>query len=654
MSVWKYLLGAAVFGVAPSFGQQFASETGTPCTTTLAPGADIQLAINNASPGSVICLEAGTYTPTGTIELNKQIELRGPQSNVDPRTTCASTRTDPTLEAVIDGGNGDIILSVTSDDVTIDGLTIQNGRFDLISSPAGGGITNLNIRNNIVTDASGDEGIQIRDCASCVIELNLVFDTEGDGINMCCGSTNGAIRFNEVHAIRSSNAAIYVYEADSIAITDNYVYDVINNDAIKMGGSGCASNLEAPNGSIERNVVRDVVQDGITVYSSNTVVRGNQIFDSASENGALYIACEDTVNVDVSNNIIYNNGGSTVGVQVGGGSTSPANVDTIVINNNCIQDNSQGLVNEATDEVDAQNNWWGAASGPGAPAGTGSGNGVSSNVDFDPFLDTPPEACQTANLFSNRSPDSVPAFCPPPTPPVDFPTGCEGDFVKPDECLGVLTLLSGNCVLYFDDASGLQTLGASNEMDCIALPSCSAEQGSGEGSGKGSGKGSGEGGGNGSLTTTKAAKVVSPEAKGERVLRQGTGRGGSKGSSKGSKANSGSVACNYNSRVPSTVGLSLSPDSDEVCGNAQSFTLVCTDGPPELSVTCPMDAYPFASSGSANIQVMPAGFTSTTATYALQPTGSFVINNSGMTMYDLAIGCVDTTCLDACRAAATM
>lgn len=635
MKITKSFLAAAILGVLPSCWGQFDSVLGTPCTVTLSAGDNIQAAIDSASNGDVVCLGAGTYAPLGTIDINKPLELRGPQSNVDPRTSCGSARTDPAGEAVVDGASVGTIFVITADDVTIDGLTIQNqGSFDdMIESPSNADISRVNIRYSIITEAT-DEGIQLRDCADCVVEYNLVFNIGQDGINMCCGSTNGSIQFNEVHGIGSENAAIYVYDSEAMSINDNYVYDVTDNDGIKMGGSDCDGD-KAPNGFIGRNVVRDVVQDGITVYSSGTTVMDNEIYNSNSENGALYIQCSGTQDVTVMGNVIHDNGGSTVGIQIGNG-IDPTTA-SIRINENCIQGNNEGMVNGATAAgiIDATQNWWGAVDGPSGPGGSGSGDSVSTNVDFSNFLTTAPEKCQPGNLFSENigMADFVPPFCPTPIgppPPIEFPDGCEGDYVKPEECLGVLTMLSGNCVLYFDDEKDIQELGASNEMDCIGIPSCSAT------------------GGEKSKKSSKASRRDGRN----RDLRKGMGKSKeSKKESKKESTNTGPpVACNYNSKVPSTVGLSLSPENDEVCGNMRSFKIICTDGPPVFSVTCSLDGYPFVSAGNATIEVMPEGLASTTATYALQPFASFTINDAGMTTYDVDVGCADKICVDGCLA----
>jgi uncharacterized protein YfaP (DUF2135 family) len=50
-----------------------------------------------------------------------------------------------------------------------------------------------------------------------------------------------------------------------------------------------------------------------------------------------------------------------------------------------------GIRNVATAQVNAENNWWGKASGPG-PVGPGSGDRVSGNVDYEPWLTKPAQS----------------------------------------------------------------------------------------------------------------------------------------------------------------------------------------------------------------------------------------------------------------------
>jgi hypothetical protein len=97
--------------------------------------------------------------------------------------------------------------------------------------------------------------------------------------------------------------------------------------------------------------------------------------------------------IEISCNEIYGNGvwGDIVGYGNGIGVDAPSdfgwdysstNVD---IHNNDIYGNTgYGLRNYQTISVLAENNWWGAADGPSG-AGPGSGDEVSSFVDYDPW-----------------------------------------------------------------------------------------------------------------------------------------------------------------------------------------------------------------------------------------------------------------------------
>jgi len=77
--------------------------------------------------------------------------------------------------------------------------------------------------------------------------------------------------------------------------------------------------------------------------------------------------------------------------------------------------------------MDAEDNWWGDDSGPGAPGGSGSGDGVSSNVDFTPWIDksvtTAPSTGTASFATSDGNVVGLTATTPPVTPPVELPHG---------------------------------------------------------------------------------------------------------------------------------------------------------------------------------------------------------------------------------------
>jgi len=384
------VLGSAFWVMPASLAMPAQAAT---CTTTIPAGSDIQAAINAASPGDVICLAPGVYSPASKININKSVTLQGPQADVDPRPSAGTVRTpgDTSMEAIIDGSASSLsgIIVITADNVVLNGLEIRGGSGDLVDSETSSPTSGTVLQYNIIHDSSGDEGVQLRNVAGARIEYNYVYATTGDGINLCCGSSDGVIQFNEVYDISSPDAAVYVYGATSTTIQCNLVHQVNNNDGIKLGSKNGAD-ASLVGGSVRYNVVHTTVQDGIAIYTSDTLVDGNEVFDSVSENGAIYLAHEIS-NVTIVDNNVHDNTldpskwGDPGAIMIG----TAVDASTVTVNNNNITGNTvNGVTNKATALLNAEGNWWGAADGP-AGAGPGGGDAVSTNVDFDPWLTAP-------------------------------------------------------------------------------------------------------------------------------------------------------------------------------------------------------------------------------------------------------------------------
>jgi hypothetical protein len=418
----RILFSVALLAAIVISGGGRGTSAAATCSTTLAAGSDIQTAIDTAAPGDVICLQPGIYSPLAKIKIDESITLQGPQAGVDPRPSAGTTRTpgDTSTEAIIDGSDGELsgIIVIQADDVILDGLEVRNGTGDLIDSESSIPTADTVLRYNIIRNASGDEGIQLRNVQNGVIEYNYAFDIAQDGINMCCDSTGGYIQYNEVHNNSSENAAIYVYGSEQMTIQCNLVYDVFGNDGIKLGSKGGAD-ASLSGGSILYNTVHNTVQDGISVYTSDTAVQGNEVHHSTSENGAIYVAW-GVSNVTISYNDVHDNAldtgkwGDPGGIMIG---TAVA-ASTVHVNYNNIYGNSpNGVTNKATALLDATNNWWGDASGPYHPTANpgGTGNAVSDNVDFDPWLAEPqvivspciPEIEVTIDIKPGSFPNSI-------------------------------------------------------------------------------------------------------------------------------------------------------------------------------------------------------------------------------------------------------
>lgn len=409
----RFLIILAIcLAIAGLTGVTWVTLASSPCTTTIPAGGDIQAAINASSPGDVICLQPGVYSPPAKIQINKSVTIQGPQVGVDPRPSAGSSRSpgDPSTEAIIDGAAANLsgIIVILADNVILDGLQVRNGSGDLIDSEDDLATSGTTLRNLIINHATGDEAIQLRYVLNGVIEYNYIFDIAQDGINMCCGSSGGLVQQNEVTDNNSENAAIYIYGATNMTIKCNLVYDVNGNDGIKLGTKG-GSDALLSGGWILYNTVHDTAQDSISVYMSDTHVEGNEVYNSTSENGAIYLAWGIS-NVQVTLNDLHNNTlnpgkwGDPGAVMIG----SAVNSATVSVTNNNIYDNSvNGVTNKAAEPLNAVTNWWGAADGPSG-VGSGSGDGVSTNVNYDPWLAAPvsiPDVCTP-----NQPPDCDNAY----------------------------------------------------------------------------------------------------------------------------------------------------------------------------------------------------------------------------------------------------
>ena len=353
---------------------------------------DLQSAINASSPGDVIGVQAAVYNLTATVLVDRPVEIYGPQTGVNPLPSKGTTRVPGSAaEAVFDGGSTlATLIRILADNVLIDGIEVRNGTGDLIESVAGTPTSGTRIRNSIIHDSSGDEGVQLRAVTGAAIECNHVYATVGDGLNLCCGSTDGVIRANEVHACASENAAIYVYGAVGTLVEGNLVYDTTTNEGIKLG-SKQGEDAGNAGGVIFNNTTRNTAQDGIAIYMSHTSASCNDVSGSTSENGAIYVAW-GVSSVSVTDNYVHDNilnpikWGNPAGIMIG---ADPDAATVTVSGNRLVNNTPNGITNRAIARLVAENNWWGAPDGPG-PVGSGSGDDVSANVDYDPWLGSPP------------------------------------------------------------------------------------------------------------------------------------------------------------------------------------------------------------------------------------------------------------------------
>ena len=356
----------------------------------------IQGGIDAAFAGDTVEVMAGIYTPSSTIIINKDaLILFGPQADIDPRLSYGSTRTPgSTSEAVIDGDiyNLGRIILIDANNVIINGFEVKSGTGDMIRQS--GPYTGTIVKYCIIHDGNGDEGVQLKKCTGGILEYNYVYNIAdpGDALNISDGSTNCSIRYNEVYDIGSENAAIYVYGSTNMEIVGNLVHHVTQSDGIKLGSKD-GGDASKTGGLIKDNVVYDTEQDGITVSMSGVTVQGNEVYNSRSENGVIYLAYAIS-NIDIHGNSVHDNVLKTSKRTTTAGILLENRVDaaSVTVNFNNIYNNTPyGVTNEAANLLDAINNWWGHASGPyhATTNIAGIGNAVSDNIDYVPWSTTP-------------------------------------------------------------------------------------------------------------------------------------------------------------------------------------------------------------------------------------------------------------------------
>ena len=181
------------------------------------------------------------------------------------------------------------------------------------------------------------------------------------------------------------SSAIQVFQTDGVVrlnqLTDNRV-------GINL--------IQSPNCVVENNVVESTAAFTASINAQNLLVGHVRVADASNNaqirnniliGGNTGVSLLRSAGVVIDSNIVSNtvSAGSILGVGISVFSSAGAEAH----NNNIEGNASFGmLVDGASGVVNATDNWWGAADGPSG-VGPGSGDAVSANVNFSPFLDTP-------------------------------------------------------------------------------------------------------------------------------------------------------------------------------------------------------------------------------------------------------------------------
>jgi parallel beta-helix repeat protein len=333
---------------------------------------------------------AATWYVDGTLGTDNSTQGTGPGINAFK--TIQYSITD---SRVIDSDTMLVAAGVYNEDIEINkALTIQSsaGATNTVIRGSGGGSSYYMIRifhSNVTFDGF------------TVTNPNYQDGADASGIliaNFLGGSVNNIrILNNIIKEVRNSTAGtpssygatginIGSGAPSNITISGNTIQNIHNPDGASIDHT-CGINIW-DNGSgieISNNLISDIKYNGIFLqYANNVRIKSNNITQ-----------CQAGIKIDPY---------------------AGAVVTGVTIDHNIILGNTNyGVDNHGPNIVDAQNNWWGCNDGPGA-VGPGSGDMVSSNVTYAPWLllilcANPPsiqaDGVSTSTITANMNKNSI-------------------------------------------------------------------------------------------------------------------------------------------------------------------------------------------------------------------------------------------------------
>lgn len=318
----------------------------------------------------------------------------------------------------VNSGYGIVGSGTANPRATITNNIVKNiGEFGIfLYGSNAGGAANSTIQNNKLDNIPGQvfgQAIHIRDNAYANVTGNVV-SRSGFGVVIENFSNNGAaaasISNNQISAniygIRHN--LHYNYTSPGFTISNNTITSYIESfvraaPPTRFNGI----RVESINGTVPVTVSGNTITpnraalvgngytrvDGIYITNTSTVSPNISITGNTISNALRGISHTTPAVPSITCNLIT---GNDTGIYIGtdiqfGGTTSSSTNGVNISQNNIVGNSAFGVQNDTGIVSNAENNYWGAANGPGP---SGSGNNVSANVDFTPFL-TSAATCAT-------------------------------------------------------------------------------------------------------------------------------------------------------------------------------------------------------------------------------------------------------------------
>ena len=395
-------------------------------TDAFADPADALNAVT--TPGVTVHVAAGTYNDSaGTLYLDKDGEKlvgAGPDSThltIQEMELDGHSQTVQGLDltATVSNYDGIYVRGSVNSDSFLTGDTITGNR---ISGGYGGIDLGYDTGANLITDneiSGAQTGILVDGSGNNTIDGNDLHDngaSSGSGPNASIlvedtndylppgnAVTNNTIQRSTNHGIsvRTSGNTI---EGNTIADSGTLYPGFKESSGIEVVGY----NENADHNHVEGNTITGSAFAGIKIGfdTDSNVVSGNTItgtlhagangssVDPAGGGSGILLTGYAATNTSITGNTLTGNSGygllqepSTYGNSICVGSCNTA------AHQNTISGNGLGGVDngDAANQLDATSNWWGDPSGPSG-VGPGSGDSVSANVLYAPWLTAPPSS----------------------------------------------------------------------------------------------------------------------------------------------------------------------------------------------------------------------------------------------------------------------
>lgn len=380
----------------------------------------IQAAVDAASTGDVVIVSPGVYL-VDEIHITKGITLRG----TNTATCIIDGQLDPSIPF------GTVYIDNPTGPVTVEGFTLRNsglnsqGYFILlaarfISQP-------VTIRNcHFIGHGNGDD----LDLGAYVLESSgsgtftiqgnefedmwqaILLEIPRAGGKVCCNNIydllpgdDGITLFEPMGIFALTYTLISNGDVPNPVLIDQNTFTGFAGSCVTVGGgfpsltSAKFTDVTISNNTIDaigtglerRHLGVALINYAATLVDApnggvyNTKIVGNDILGAGGSDSHGVLIWGKCDNTTVSGNNIKN---TWRGIAVEEKNVGAGFASGVVAHFSNITGNTTGCFNASTNLINAENNWWGAASGPGG-VGPGTGDPVTANVDFTPWLTEP-------------------------------------------------------------------------------------------------------------------------------------------------------------------------------------------------------------------------------------------------------------------------